>query len=560
MGRIPSAGSDRLKRLMPAPTANLGLLRRMLTGAHRDHDPFVHVREVEMTKRLSITLILPLLLFLLASTHQVYSQSLSSRIDDLVNEYVANHQFMGSVLVADKGEVVFSKGYGLADVESNIPNTPETKFMIGSITKQFTAVLIMQLIERGSLGFDDTISDFLPSFPKDIGDKITVEMLLGHTSGLPLPEGIEKYYYASQNSEFLDEFIKQLSEEGLRFEPGEGYGYSNAGYHILGAIVEEVTGLTYEEVLNEQILKPLGMSSTGCERKGLVLANRAHSYIRLPDQYVTWNEMFSFNPAVIGFGAGSMYSTVEDLFKFSKALSTNKLLSEEYMAKYLKMRTVKSRPPIRNIPDALATELFGTCGNGFVGEISVIKDPGGGNNETLYWHDGTWKLFKGFHYHYSNKGQYIIILSNCSLLGEGDEMALRIHQLLNSKPYEHIHIKRDLLQYIEEEVGMHAGVEPACAEYIRLKDDTRDFIVPGEGDFLRIARQVAERGDSDNAILILDCVLSAFPDSWKAYDGLAEIYATKGEKALAIDNCKKSLALNPENSHAIAMLKELEGE
>jgi CubicO group peptidase (beta-lactamase class C family) len=118
-----------------------------------------------------------------------YSQSLQSRIDGLVDEYVVGQQFMGSVLVAERGQVVFSKGYGLANVEKNIPNTPETRFMIGSITKQFTAMLVTQLVEQGKLKLEDTISDFIPAFPREIGDKITVEMLLCHSSGLILPEG-----------------------------------------------------------------------------------------------------------------------------------------------------------------------------------------------------------------------------------------------------------------------------------------------------------------------------------------------------------------------------------
>lgn len=342
-----------------------------------------------MEKRNSIRVRLLFPIFLLGLTCQSYSQSLQSKIDDFVNEYVVDHQFMGSVLVADKGEVVFAKGYGLANVEQNIPNTPETKFMIGSITKQFTAMMVMQLVEKGKLRLDNKISDFIPYFPKNIGNKITIEMLLSHTSGLPLPEGIEKYYYASQQDEYLQEFIKQLSVEGLHFEPGEGYRYSNAGYHILGLIVEKITGKTYDEVLYEQILKPLGMSNTGCDKKGLVLENRAYSYQKLPDKHITWSDMQSFDPGVIGFGAGFMYSIVGDLFKFSRALSTNQLLSKKYIDMYLKMRAVKSRPPIRNIPEKLVTDLFGTCGNGFAGEISIKEDPDTKDKQTLYWHDGT---------------------------------------------------------------------------------------------------------------------------------------------------------------------------
>jgi CubicO group peptidase (beta-lactamase class C family) len=487
-----------------------------------------------------------------------FSQSLPDQIDRLVEQCVVDHDFMGSVLVADESEIIFAKGYGLANAEENTPNTVDTKFMIGSITKQFTAMLVTQLAERGLLKFDNTISDFLPDFPKDIGERITVEMLLDHTSGLPFPEGIEKYYYASRKQDYLQEFLKQLSEEGLRFEPGEGYGYSNAGYFILGLIIESATGRPYEEVLTEQILQPLGMSNTGCDRKGLVLSNRAVSYVKLPDRYVMWSDVYSYDPAVIGFAHGSMYSTVGDLYKFSKALSNNDLLSGPYLDMYLTMRNVKSRPPIPNIPDELVREFFGTCGNGFVGEISIVEDPATKERHTFYWHDGTDKLFKSSHFHFSEEGQVIIVLSNCSFLGEGDEMVLRIHQLLNNKPYERIHMKHSLAQYISEDVAMHAGIPAAIGEYLRLKSDTLDFVVPDEAYLIHVGRDVAERGDLDNAILILRAVTDEFPQSWEAYDALGETYMMRGDAEDAARSLEKSLRLNSQNTHAAELLKSLE--
>jgi CubicO group peptidase (beta-lactamase class C family) len=510
----------------------------------------------------SVTIVALAVISILGFASQSHSQSLSSRLDALVNDYVANQQFMGTVLVAEKGKVVFVKGYGLADVEKNIPNTPDTKFMIGSITKQFTAMLVTQLVEKGKLKPDNTISDFIPEFPKDVGDKITVEMLVCHTSGLIFPEGIEKYYYATRKEEWLQEYLKQLSEEGLRFEPGRGYGYSNAGYFILGLIIEKVTGKSYEEVLTEQILNPLAMTQTGCDRKGLVVENRATSYAKLRDRYTTWNEETnSYDPAICGFAYGNLYSTVGDLFRFSEALSTNRLLSKEYMDMYLKMRNVKTSVPIPLISQDLEEDFFGTFGNGFVGEISILEDPVTHEKEMLYWHDGTCKLFRSNHFHYSGGDQIIIICSNCSFLGEGNEMVLKIHQLLNNKPYDHILIKHSLSQYISEDVAMHAGIPAAVDEYCRLKDDTTHFVVPGQDWMIWAGRYVAgEMGDLDNAILLLQTAIASFPDSWEIYDAMGETYIEKGDKEQAIRSFKKSVELNPEDTDAIEMLKKLEEE
>jgi CubicO group peptidase (beta-lactamase class C family) len=505
-----------------------------------------------------ITVTLFIFIFIFGFDCPTYSQSLSSRINELVNDYAINHQFMGSVLVAEKGQVLFTKGYGLANVEQNIPNTPDTKFMIGSITKQFTAMLITQLIEKGTLKLDNTISDFIPEFPKNIGDKITIEMLLCHSSGLIFPEGIEKYYYATSKEEWLQEYLKQLSEEGLRFKPGKGYGYSNGGYFILGLIIEKVTGNSYEEVLTEQILNPLGMRQTGCDRKGVIVDNRAISYSKLRDRYNPWNEETNFYDPTVGFfGCGNLYSTVGDLFKFSKALSTNRLLPEKYMDMYLKMRSIKKRPPIPNIPEKLITEFFGTCGNGFVGEISYIEDPDTKEKETLYWHDGTSKLFRSNHFHYMVKDQIIIICSNCSFLCEGNEMVLKIHQLLNNKPYDHILIKQSLTQYIEEDVAMHAGISAAIDEYRRFKNDTVHFIVPEREYFMNISNYVVEIGHLDWAVEILQAAITEFPGYWEAYDALGETYIQKGDTIQAIQSFKKSIELNPQNTNAKEMLEKL---
>jgi len=503
------------------------------------------------------TALLPVFLVGLACQHD--SQSLPSKIDNLVNHYADNYEFMGSVLVAEHGRVVFSKGYGLADVDKNMPNTPETKFPIGSISKQFTAMQVTQLVEKGKLRLDNTIADFIPGFPEDPAKKITVEMLLCHTSGLPLPEGIEKYYNASTKEEFLGEFLKQLAEEGMRFEPGKGYGYSNAGYFILGLIIEKVTGKSYQEVLQKQILDPLNMSDTFCDYKGVEIENMAVSYQKLPDRYITWNEeLYAYDPAVCNFGAGQLISTVWDLFKFSRSFSSDKLLSKEYMDIYLKMRNVKSRHPIPYISKELVSDFFGTYGNGFVGEISILEDPDTHKKEMLYWHDGTLKLFKSNHFHYSGKEQIIIICSNRSFLCEGNEIVLKIHQILNNKPYEHIRIKHSLSQYISEDIAMHAGIPAAIDEYFRFKDDTARFIVPGQDYMIYHGRNAAEQGDLDNAILILQAVLSEFPDSWQAYNALGDVYVIKGDTEQAVQCFKKSLELNPGNTDARQMLKNLE--
>ena len=525
------------------------------------------------------------------------TSSLANKIDGLIEGYVAEEDFAGSVLIAKEGEILLARGYGSADAERNVPNSPDTKFMIGSITKQFTAMLVTQLVEKGALRLDNTIADFLPEFPRDVGERITVEMLLLHTSGLRLPEGIERYYSATRKSDYLETFIEQLSQRGLRFEPGTDYGYSNAGYFILGLIIEQVTGKTYEEVLAEQILEPLGMTDTGCNKAGLVLESVAVSYHRIPGKIVTWSPEHSFDPGVVWFGSGFIYSTVRDLYKFSEALSGNTLLSDEYRSLYLGMRHERSRHMVPNVSEAFLERFYGKFGNGFVGEVSIFKDPDTGQETSLCWHDGTMYLFKSAHYRWSDEKLVIIVLSNSSLRLVNDEIILRIHELINGRPHQDVRLKRLLWQYVEEDIGTHAGLEAAISEYNRLRADTLTFVVPspsrvhravmdyvlrtqGMDAMVQMARELRNAepceidggtlnylgygllrdGLVDDAVAVFKLNVVLFPDYANGYDSLGEAYLTRGDKALAIQNYEKSLELDPQNENAVKVLERLKKE
>ena len=148
-------------------------------------------------------------------------------------------------------------------MEWNIPNTPDTKFRLGSITKQFTATVMLQLVEQGKIKLDAKLSDYLPEYRKDTGNKVTIHHLLTHTSGIPSYTGQPGFFEnVSRNPYKVDEFVKKYASGDLEFEPGSRFSYNNSGYFLLGAIIEKVTGKTYEQVLKEKILDPVGMKNT----------------------------------------------------------------------------------------------------------------------------------------------------------------------------------------------------------------------------------------------------------------------------------------------------------
>ncbi len=256
----------------------------------------------------------------------VYAQPKTTEIEKLMQ---SKPLFNGTILVSEKGKVIFQQGYGFANFEWQIPNTPGTKFKIGSITKQFTAMLIMQLVAAGQIGLHDTISDYLPYYRKDTGTQITIHHLLTHTSGLPslYRKDYPEFEISLRHNPYsLKEGIQKFRSDDLRSEPGAAYHYTNSGYYILGAIIERVTGLTYEAVLKEKILDPLKMVNTGFDHYQAILPNRASGYTRNEGKI---ENAASMDLSVI-HAAGAMYSTVEDLFLWDQALYTTQLLSSKF--------------------------------------------------------------------------------------------------------------------------------------------------------------------------------------------------------------------------------------
>lgn len=270
------------------------------------------------------------------NTEDYFSNSQSSsRYNDIssnLNSYLTALQntdnFHGSVLVAQGGNILLDKGYGMANFAQNIKNAPQTTFPIASMTKQFTAMAIMQLVQKGIINEDDTLSKFIPDFPR--GNEITIKDLLTHTSGIvdytTLPE-----FWSMKIDNFKNEnnIINLFKNKPLQFKPGTAFSYSNSGYFLLGYIVEKVSGMGYENYLEKNIFEPLNMKNTGIGYKGtdkLYTSTGYSGYLEISpvSDEVTINGLY---------GAGALYSTTEDLYKWDRALYTEKLVNNETMKK-----------------------------------------------------------------------------------------------------------------------------------------------------------------------------------------------------------------------------------
>lgn len=228
--------------------------------------------------------------------------------------------FNGAVLVARNGEILFGEGFGMADAANGIPNALETRFRIGSITKQFTAMGILILESRGLLTSTDPVCGYIDECPPG-WEAITLEHLLGHTSGVFGFTELEDF--DATQSATPAETIERVAGIPLPWEPGQNYRYSNSGYVLLGMVIERVAGMSYEAFLEENIFAPLGMEDTGYD----------HGTEGLAVGYRTGFEPASFVDMSVPYAAGALYSTVLDLLRWDEALYTDALVPAEYLDK-----------------------------------------------------------------------------------------------------------------------------------------------------------------------------------------------------------------------------------
>lgn len=227
-----------------------------------------------------------------------------------------------AVLVAEEGKVLYKKGFGYADVKNKIPVTPDTKFRIGSVTKQFTAAAILKLQEKNLLSVNDKLSKFIPDFPK--GDEVTIHQLLTHTSGIHSYTGESDFVDRVTKTISPDSLVAEIKRDAYDFKPGEKMMYNNSGYFLLGYIISKVSGKTYENYLKETFFDPLKMENTGVHYAGISLKNEAKGYSKVNNKY---DEALNWDMSWAG-AAGAMYSTVDDLLKWNEALYNGKVLSQ----------------------------------------------------------------------------------------------------------------------------------------------------------------------------------------------------------------------------------------
>ncbi|HET9226441.1 MAG TPA: serine hydrolase domain-containing protein, partial [Thermoanaerobaculia bacterium] len=255
---------------------------------------------------------------------------LAAYADKLLTETYRAGEPGAAVLVMKDGKPVLRKGYGLANLELNVPVQPETVFEIGSVTKQFTAAAILMLAERGQLSVEDEITKHLPDYPTH-GKTITIDHLLTHTSGIPSYTNMPEWMTRVREDLKVEQIIAMFKDKPLEFAPGENWAYNNSAYILLGAVIEKVSGKTYEDFIEQEIFKPLGMTRSYYGNNSEVVPGRADGYDKEENGYRRARYLSMTQP----YAAGSLISTVDDLARWSDALWSGKVLKPESLQRML---------------------------------------------------------------------------------------------------------------------------------------------------------------------------------------------------------------------------------
>jgi len=484
--------------------------------------------------------------------------------------------FNGVMLVTKNDKVLVKKAYGFYDKERNIKNTVDSRFMIGSITKQFTAMLIMQQVERGVIKLDKSVSDYLPYFPLNKGKQLTIHRLLSHTSGLPHYEGLRRLDVKlddfRKNKLSPKDYVQLIAKMDLINQPGTQFYYSSQNYILLGAILEQVTGKTYATLLEENITSPLKLNNTGFTDNKFIEENVAQGYIFTESHF--FKALFSsdkgeyrkdrFRDQSTTYATGGIYSTVDDLYIWSKAVKQNKLLTKE-------------------MTDKMLTPNIGGYAYGwFINHENVIRfNP----FVQLIHHGGTLEGFAANIAIYQD-GVTVIYLSNVTPVGS-IRLTMNMHLAANNiavKDFERDirlpTINDDLDDFIDDgglpalqnyydEISRRAGYKVNMAEWgyeemvklylsagkIKQAEKFVDkllslYSTPNSSYMNKIGYHFLRREAYPQAIRCFKLNVKNYAYSANAHDSLAEAYLASGKTALAVTHYQKAVDLAKHNNSA----------
>ena len=462
------------------------------------------------------------------------NKALTTKIDTYLSASVING-FSGSVLVAIKGKIILSKGYGWSDRKNKIPNSSSSIFNIGSVTKQFTASAILKLVEQGKIKTSDKISQFYDNAPDD-KKNITIHQLLTHTSGISRRTGGFRYDEASK-----EQFLKEFFESELQSEPGKKHQYANANYIMLAAILELVSKQNYATFLHENLWMPSDMLNTGYKSISFNSERLAHGYnFNMTDGiWMDWGTTQEHLPYSdkhwYSIGKGDIHSSVEDLYKWNLALNDNKVLSS-------KTRELQETPHIAENDRATSHYGYGWALFNSARDTKVVT------------HNGSNGIYFADFIRFIDEDVVIIYLTNAILGNDSENVAWNISKIIFDPQYEAIPISKNIFELVSEFIKTN---EPGSAKMLPSylnKESGKKF--DDHSVFNRFGYRILEKENKPGwAMELFKLNVQLFPEDGNLWDSLGEAYLKYGEKEQAIQSYTKAVALGNKDSQK--MLTEL---
>jgi CubicO group peptidase (beta-lactamase class C family) len=469
-----------------------------------------------------------------AQTHQ-------EKIDSLLSAYYESDCFHGVVLVSEKGKIILKKAYGIADRELNVPMTTDMKFRIASISKPFTSMIILQLIDEGKITLDGKITDYVPDYTGKKGDTITIAQLLAHTSGIlenldPAREAIEERLYHS-----LRDMVKFAEESDLYFEPGTGFHYSNLAYNLLAYIAERVTNKPFDQLLEGRIFDPLEMKSTKQYNAAFVEKNLSKGYeYKLLNGY---ENASSYDPSYT-VGPGGLISTVDDLQKFDQALYARKFISADLYNRMFK--------PTQQ----------GSYGYGW--ELSKKRIANCSDTIHIISHSGSINGFGSYIARIESDSILVIVLKNNrtdSYISPAYAPVLG-QEIISILLGDKIDIpKKSIAREMGYLIGQK-GINEAIEEYYRIKNTDYERFNLEESELNKLGIELFFRFKMpEEALRIFGINMIEFPYSYNVYDSYAFILMQKGDYINSIKYYKTGLGIlqkYPQINNSESVLKDAE--
>ena len=457
--------------------------------------------------------------------------------------------FSGTVLVAENSHVIYRAAFGLANREWQTPNSVDTKFRLASVSKQFCSMIIMQLIQEEKLALNDPITKHLLYYRKDQGEKITLHHLLAHQSGIP--DFTNSFDYRNTTARLLfekDDFIKRFCSGDLTHNPGDLYSYNNAGYVILGRIVEKVTKRSYEQNILDRITQPLGMTNTGYDSPQKILSKRASGYTHGPFRIEnsTYIEMDPTPGA-----AGAVYSTIDDLFLWNRALTTDTLLRKFYRELMF--------TPNTSVPESQLAGGRRHSNYGYGWRIDNVVHPTTRTNIRIMSHGGAINGFRAIVSRIPHRNAYVALLCNQgdppgsnTVWQTLDRMNTEIIRVVTEQPYKIPRKPKPPQAKKLYELVCNKGVDAAISWF--QKNGQKN---PWGGSFDSVARELIRSGKKEEAIRLYEHDIHQAPNKIWLRRKLAELCIQMGKFKKADTVLKQALIIRPGDERLIELQNEV---